>query len=259
MLSRRMLLAACLTAAAWPAGSAEARVTLFAAASLKTALDALVQPFHAATGMDLRCVYASSAALARQIDQGAPADLFWSADREWMEWCKTRDLVRQDTVRELLGNTLVLIAPAHAPFQQLALSTEALRAALGTGRIATAETRSVPAGRYARDALITLGLWDWASAHLAETDNARAALLLTARGEAPLGIVYASDAHAEPRVKIVAEFPTTSHRPIVYPVAITRNAPIAPARAALDFLQTGPSRDIFRREGFSVLPPLPPS
>lgn len=226
---------------------------MFAAASLKTALDALVAPMERSAGITLRCVYASSATLARQIDQGAPADLFWSADREWMEWCVGRNLVRKDTISDLLGNRLVMIAPEDATIAPFDLSRDALATALGNGRIATGETRSVPAGRYARDALAALDLWDFARGRLAETDNVRAALLLVARGEAPLGIVYASDAIAEPRVKIVAEFPASSHKPIVYPLAITSDANIETARAALDFFKTGEARATFERDGFSIL------
>lgn len=259
MLSRRILLAALLSAAALPARGAEARVTLFAAASLKTALDWLAAPFQTASGMELRCVYASSAALARQIDQGAPADLFWSADREWMDWCIARDLIRKDTVIDCLGNRLVVIAPSDSALSQLALVPRDLERALGGGRIAMGETRSVPAGRYAKDALTALGLWDAVAARLAETDNVRSALLLTARGEAPLGIVYASDAHAEPRVKIVAEFPAASHKPIVYPLAMTRTAHESAAARALAFMNDDAARTAFRREGFSLLVPQRPA
>jgi molybdate transport system substrate-binding protein len=141
----------------------------------------------------------------------------------------------------------------------MTLNGSTLRDALRSGRIAIGETRSVPAGRYAKEALTSLGLWDAVAAHLAETDNVRAALLLTARGETPLGIVYASDDLAEPRVKIVAEFPTNSHKPIVYPLALTRDAATTPAMAVLDFLKSTEARAIFIRDGFSILTPQAPS
>jgi molybdate transport system substrate-binding protein len=263
MLARRAFIAAALSALAPSPMRAAAPLTLFAAASLKTALDSLAEPLRTASGAPVRIVYASSAALARQIEQGAPADLFWSADREWMEWCIARKLVIPDSVVDLLGNRLVLIAPATANLSALALNgstlQKALQEALRNGRIAIGETRSVPAGRYAKEALTNLGLWDSVSTHLAETDNVRAALLLTARGETPLGIVYASDAMAEPRVKIVAEFPAASHKPIIYPLALTRDAATTPAMAAMRFLQAKEARAIFMRDGFSVLTPQAPS
>ena len=258
MLARRAFIAAALSALSPPLRAA-APLTVFAAASLKTALDALAEPMRHALSAPVRLVYASSAVLARQIEQGAPADLFWSADREWMEWCSARHLVRKETIIDLLGNQLVLIAPATAPLATLALQPTALKDALGDGRLAIGETRSVPAGRYAKEALATLGLWDGVATRLAETDNVRAALLLTARGETPLGIVYASDARAEPRVKIIATFPATSHKPIVYPLALTREASMPTATDALRFLQGPDARAIFMRDGFSVLTPQRPA
>jgi molybdate transport system substrate-binding protein len=259
MFARRAFIAAALSALAPSPSRAAAPLTLFAAASLKTALDSLAEPLRTASGGAVRIVYASSAALARQIEQGAPADLFWSADREWMAWCIARQLVMPSTVVNLLSNRLVLIASTAAKQSALALDASALKDALRDGRIAIGETRSVPAGRYAKEALTNLGLWDSVATRLAETDNVRAALLLTARGETPLGIVYASDAIAEPRVKILAEFPATSHKPIVYPLALTRDATTMPAMAALRFLQGPEARAIFVRDGFSVLTPQAPS
>ena len=259
MLARRAFIAAALSTLAPAPLHAAAPLTLFAAASLKTALDSLTEPLRAASGVPVRIVYASSAALARQIEQGAPADLFWSADREWMQWCIDRKLIKANSVVDLLGNRLVLIAPTAANPSTMTLNGWTLRDALGSSRIAIGETRSVPAGRYAKEALTSLGLWDAVAAHLAETDNVRAALLLTARGETPLGIVYASDALAEPRVKIVAEFPANSHKPIVYPLALTRDAATTPAMAVLDFLKSTEARAIFIRDGFSILTPQAPS
>lgn len=253
MLARRAFITAALSAMALRPTQAASPLTIFAAASLKTALDELADPLRRATGTSIRMVYASSAALARQIEQGAPADLFWSADRDWMEWCTERNLIRSDTIHEFLGNRLVLIAPRDAPSDAITWTTESWDAALGKNRIATGETRSVPAGRYAREALQSLGLWDRFASRLAESDNVRAALLLTARGETPLGIVYASDAIAEPRVKIVATFPPQSHAPIVYPVALTRHAPHASGYAAINFFNTEPARGVFVRNGFSIL------
>lgn len=259
MITRRAALVGMSLTLSMPAAKAETAVTLFAAASLKTALDALVAPLRTAHGIALRCVYAASSALARQIEQGAPADLFWSADRDWMEWCLARNLMRSDTLVDLLGNRLVLIAPAQSSLTTLPLTKESIALARGTGRIATGETRSVPAGRYAKEALEHLGLWPDLAAHLAETDNVRAALLLTARGETPLGIVYASDAMAEPRVKIVASFPIASHRPIVYPLAMVRDSRNTASTTVIRFMQSETARTLFTTQGFSILSAPPPA
>lgn len=258
MMTRRAIMAGLGLSFTASMVRAESAVTLFAAASLKTALDALVAPLRAEHGIALRCVYASSSALARQIDQGAPADLFWSADREWMDWCVTRNLVQKDTLVDLLGNTLVLIAPTQTRIDQLPLTREAITHARGTGRIATGETRSVPAGKYAKQALERLGLWSDVASHLAETDNVRAALLLTARSETPLGIVYASDAMAEPRVKIVATFPASSHQPIIYPLALTRDTRHPASLTTLRFMQSATARALFATQGFAILSSMPP-
>lgn len=259
MITRRAMMAGLGLACAASAARADAPVALFAAASLKTALDALVAPLRTEHGIALRCVYAASSALARQIDQGAPADLFWSADREWMDWCIARDLIRLDTRVDLLGNTLVLIAPAASSLAMLPLTPDAITRARGTGRIAIGETRSVPAGRYAKEALEHLGLWPDVSAHLAETDNVRASLLLTARGETPLGIVYASDAMAEPRVKILATFPASSHKPIIYPLAMLRASRNTASQTVMRFMQSDTARTVFAMQGFSILPSSPPA
>lgn len=259
MITRRAALAGMGLTLAMPAAQAETAVTLFAAASLKTALDALVAPLRATHGIALRCVYAASSALARQIEQGAPADLFWSADHDWMEWCVARNLIRTDTQVDILGNTLVLIAPTTAALTTMPLTKEAIALARGAGRIATGETRSVPAGRYAKEALEHLRLWPDLAAHLAETDNVRAALLLTARGETPLGIVYASDAMAEPRVKIVATFPASSHKPIIYPLAMVRASRNTASTTVIRFMQTETARTLFATQGFSILSAPPPA
>ena len=259
MITRRATLAGLGLAFTITEARADKAVTLFAAASLKTALDALVAPLRTEHAIALRCVYAASSALARQIEQGAPADLFWSADREWMDWCVVRKLVRHDTLINLLGNTLVLIAPAQSSLTSIPLTSEALAKARGSGRIAIGETRSVPAGKYAKEALQHLNIWPELSAHLAETDNVRSALLLTARGETPLGIVYASDAIAEPRVKIIATFPSSSHKPIIYPLAMTQETRNAESLTVIRFMQSETARTIFATQGFSTLPLTAPA
>ena len=219
-------------------------VSVFAAASLQTALDEAGARYEAETGTAVRVTYAGSATLARQISEGAPADLFVSANVQWMDWLGEAMPLAGRT--DLLGNRLVLIAPAPAEPLELA----ALPEALGDGRLATGQVEAVPAGIYAREALTSLGLWEALSGRLAQTDNVRIALALVARGEAPFGIVYASDAVAEPAVAVVAEFPEGSHAPITYPAALTRESP--EAAAFLDWLQGAEAGAIFAAQGFEV-------
>ena len=236
-----------------PARSAErAPLTVFAAASLKESMDEAAAKFGQDTGQQVVVSYAASSALARQIEQGAPADVFVSADLDWMDWLQARTLVDAGSRSELLGNRLVLVAPQAGAGKVDLSRPGAIAATLGKGRLAIAQTASVPAGKYGRAALESLGQWNGLSARLAETESVRAALMLVARGEAPLGIVYASDAKAEPRVRVVATFPDTSHPPIVYPVAALRDAP-ASAREFVRWLSSPAARAIFERRGFDVL------
>ena len=226
-------------------------IIVFAAASLKTALDELAAPIHKATGVAIRASYAATSALARQIEQAAPADLFISADVEWMYYVDTRGLIRKDTRINLLTNRLVLIASKAAPVTLKIAPKFGLAAALGAnGRLAIADPASVPAGRYAQAALTSLGVWPSVTTKLAPAENVRAALLFVSRGEAPLGIVYNSDAIAAAGVVVVDTFPESSHPPIVYPAALTKNAKAAAARV-LAFLQTPPARAVFDKNGFT--------
>jgi molybdate transport system substrate-binding protein len=252
---RRAALALLLLASG-PASAGEP-VTVFAAASLKTALEEIAKPFTRDTGLPVRFSFAASSALARQIEAGAPAHVFASADVEWMDHLDARGLIDARTRIDLLGNRLVVVAPADSPLRDLALTPEALRAALGAGRIAMGEVTSVPAGRYAKAALERLGLWAEASGRLAQTENVRAALAFVSRGEAPLGIVYETDARADPRVRVVATLPAESHRPIVYPFALTARAPEA-ARRFVAYLSEPPARAAFEAQGFTVLTPARP-
>lgn len=229
-------------------------LTVLAAASLKESMDEAAAAYERATGEPVRVAYAGSSALARQIAQGAPADVFVSADLDWMDWLQRRGLVDADSRRELLGNALVLIAPRNAPARPLRLQRGAdLRPLLGEdGRIAVALTASVPAGKYAKAAFESLGMWQALRPRAAEAENVRAALLLVARGEAPLGVVYASDAQAEPRVKVLARFPAWTHPRIVYPVARVRASRHPQADAFLRWLQGDAAKAIFRRHGFAA-------
>lgn len=248
-----------IAAVAFALGLAPARlraaepVTVFAAASLKTALEDAGAAFTAATGIPVRFSFAASSALARQLEQGAPADLFASADEDWMVWAAARGLVRPATRVDLLGNRLVLVAPAGSG-REIPLTAEAISAALGpTGRLATGEVRSVPVGRYARAALEKLGLWSVVEPRLAQAENVRAALLFVARGEAPLGIVYETDARSEPAISIVAVFPAGSHPPIVYPFALTAESKGEGPARFLAWLASPPAKAIFERQGFTTL------
>jgi molybdate transport system substrate-binding protein len=236
-----------------PAFAAEP-LTVFAAASLKESLDEAAHAYKQKTGQPVRVSYAASSALARQIEQGAPADVFVSADVEWMDYLARAKAIDPATRRNLLGNTLVLVAPADAKTAPIALQPGVdLAKALGDGRLAVALVDSVPAGKYAKQSLISLGAWDGVKARTAEAENVRAALLLVSRGETPLGIVYGSDALAEPKVKVVGTFPDTSHAPIVYPIARIAASRHPNARAFVQWLQTKDARAIFLRHGFRSL------
>lgn len=219
--------------------------TVFAAASLKTALDELADSYAKVTGHSMIVSFAGSSALARQIQNGAPADIFISANPGWMDVLQQDGLVVPETRVDLLTNSLVLIAPIGADATGL---KETLRALPDNARLAVATTNAVPAGIYAKAALMSLGLWDDLRPRLAQTDNVRAALRLVALGEAPLGIVYATDAQAEPRVQVVATFPADLHPPILYPAAL-----ISPsAQGAFGFLRSDTARAIFTRHGFGA-------
>lgn len=254
MLPRRLLFAlvtgALLSFAPLSAATAQEKpVTIFAAASLKNALDAAMAAYQAQTGMAVTISYAASSALAKQIEAGAPADLFISADQDWMDHVAKAGLIRADSRVTLLGNRLVLVARAGRPAGDITR----LPALLGTGgRLAMADTAGVPAGKYGKAALIHLGLWERLSARVAQAENVRAALALVARGEAPAGIVYASDARAEPAVTIIATFPADSHPPIEYPAALLTNA-TPPAGRLLEFLCSAAASGHFETQGFTVL------
>jgi molybdate transport system substrate-binding protein len=231
-------------------GAAAQTVVVFAAASLKNALDEIVAGWDGGTAT---VSYAASSALARQIEQGAPADLFISADVPWMDFLAERRLLREGTRRDLLGNSIVLIAPGRAaPLGEVGPGTD-LVARLKGGRLAMANVDAVPAGRYGRAALETLGLWAGVAGSVAQAENVRAALALVARGEAPLGIVYATDAAAETSVSVIGTFPASSHPPIVYPAAVLSGSTNPTAGAFAEHLAAAAARAIFEKHGFTVL------
>lgn len=237
-------------AAATPPGAAP--VTVYAAASLANALREVGAAFTAQGGPEVRFSFASSSSLARQIESGAPVDGFVSADTEWMDYLASRSLIDPATRRDLLGNRLVLIAPADSRVQLTIARDFPIAAALGDGRLATGDPESVPVGRYARAALTYLNVWTQVEKRLVRADNTRSALHFVALGEAPLGVVYETDARVEPRVRIVGVFPPGSHPAIVYPAALAPGAPPA-ARAFLAYLSSPSARAVFARHGFTPL------
>ena len=251
---RLLSLALCLTLPAFAAPArADEPLVIFAAASLKTALDAAAVGFHADGGPEVKISYGGSLALARQIVAGAPADIFASADEESMDEAAKANAIKAGSRFDLLGNQLVVVAPKQSTLETLPLTPEAFTQAIGAGHLATGEVATVPVGRYAKAALQNLGLWTAVEPHLAMTDNVRAALAFVARGEAPLGIVYATDAVADPTVKVVATFPEPSHAPILYPFALTASSHNMAADKFLTYLKSSTARPIFERQGFKVL------
>ena len=243
---KRALLAVALVVAA-ACAQADDRLLVFAAASLKNALDEAAASY----GKKVVASYGASSTLARQIENGAPADVFISADLEWMDYLEKKRLLAPGTRRDLLGNRLVLVSPVINPLRLEPSAGFPLAKALGSGRLAIADPQSVPAGKYARAALQKLGVWNEVAARLAPADNVRGALAFVARGEAPLGIVYATDAREEPRVVVAGVFPEDSHPPIVYPAALLRGARPG-ARELLDFLASPAARAIFGKHGFAL-------
>ena len=233
---------------------AQNTLTVFAAASLKNALGEANAAFTKATGVKMTASYAASSALAKQIEQGAPADVFVSADLKWMDYVAERKLIKPTTRVNLLGNRLVLIASNDSKLGTVAIGPGFDLAKLaGDGRIAVADVRAVPAGLYAKAALEKLGAWKAAEPKLAMAENVRATLAFVARGETPVGIVYETDARIEPKVKIVGTFPEGSHEPVTYPVAATTSSKHAAAERYVAFLRTSTAKAIFERYGFSFL------
>lgn len=239
-------------AAAMPAAAKEIRV--LAAASLSNVLDGLCAAWLAKGEPRCVAVYAASSALARQIENGAPGDVFISADAPWMTHVVGKKAVRPETQRALATNLLAIIAPAGSTAALTPARNFPIAAALGEGRLSLADPDSVPAGRYAKAALTHFGVWDQVSGRIARAENARDALAFVARGVAPLGIVYATDAKVEPKVRIVASFPAGSHPPVVYPMAVTANARSPRAQAFLDFLMSPPSQAALQEAGFGPPP-----
>ncbi len=234
------------------AEAASSTVTVFAAASLRDVMTELGNDFSKDTGVRIVSSFAASSALARQIDAGAPADLFFSADTDWMNYLEERNEIRKASRHDVVGNRLVLIAPKDSEIKLAIAPHFPLAAALGAGRLATGDPDAVPVGRYARAALTALGVWDSVADRLIRADNVRVALAFVSRGEAPLGIVYETDARIDPGVRVVAVFPDASHEAIVYPVALTSKA-LPGAERFLDYLRSPAAAAVFTRYGFVPL------
>ena len=238
-----------------PAGAQEQRnssLLVYAASSLTDVVGELSESWTRTSGVPVKLSFASSSVLARQLEASSNADVFISADQEWMDYLQARDLIQKASRRSLAGNRLVLIAPADSEIELQVAPGFALASALGRGRLSTGDPDTVPVGRYARSALVSLGLWDAVEDRLVRAENVRNALMYVARGEAPLGIVYTTDALLDPKVRIVDTFPANTHAPITYPAAATQRAR-QDAIAYLNYLAGPEARDTWRRFGFLEL------
>jgi molybdate transport system substrate-binding protein len=243
-----------VTAASSVAAHAQGRdLLVFGAASLKNALDDADAQYQRDTGRKIVVSYGASSALAKQIEGGAPADIFISADLDWMDYVAEHKLIKPDTRFDLLGNKLVLIAPADSRVSLTIGPNFALAQALGNDRLAMADPAAVPAGKYGKAALEALGVWSSVAGKIAPAQDVRATLLLVSRGEAPLGIVYQTDAAADKGVKIVGAFPQSSHPPIIYPIAVTSASTNPGAAAYVGFLKSPAAKPAFEKQGFVVL------
>ncbi|UTS82699.1 molybdate ABC transporter substrate-binding protein [Phaeobacter piscinae] len=253
-ISRHLACLAVVLALFLPGSALADRLTVFAAASLKTALEEIADVYKAETNTTIDLSLAGSSLLARQLQYGAPADVFISANAAWMDWAQSQDLIAAETRIDLLGNSLVLIAPIVAPATVPSLSlqnTPALLAQIQDRPLAMALVEAVPAGIYGKSALQDIGLWDQLQPYVAQTDNVRAALALVARGAAGLGVVYGSDVIGNPTVTVVDRFPPDSHAPIIYPAAATHDG--QEAIDFLNFLSSPIAKEIFVGQGFTVL------
>jgi molybdate transport system substrate-binding protein len=246
---------AAMLAAAVPAAHAEDKVLVFAAASLKDGLDAVNKACEADVGEAATISYAASSALAKQIEGGAPADVFISADLDWMKYLSDKKLTKPDTEVKLLGNQIVLVAPKDSKAETKIEKGFDLAKLIGEGKLAMGDFKAVPAGKYGKAALESLGVWSSVEGKVAQAENVRAALKLVSTGEAALGIVYATDAHADKGVKVVGTFPEDSHPPIIYPVAQTADSKDKDAPAFLKCLESAKAAELFKAQGFTILAP----
>lgn len=251
MIAGGMVLA--LAAGLSVAHADDSKVTVFAAASMKNALDAVNKACATEVGEEATISYAASSALAKQIEEGAPADVFISADLDWMKYLHDKNLVKPDTEKQLLGNAIVLVAPKDSAAEAKLEKGFDLAGLLKGGKLAMGEVKSVPAGKYGKEALEKLGIWSSVEGSVAQAENVRAALKLVATGEAAAGIVYATDAKAEPGVKVIGTFPEDSHKPIVYPLAETAASKDAETGAWLKCAESDKAKPLYEAQGFTVL------
>jgi molybdate transport system substrate-binding protein len=238
-----------------PAGAQSRDVVVFAAASLKNALDDVAAQWQRETGKKAVISYAASNTLIKQIEQGAPADIFFSADLDWMDYGQQKGLIKPETRANLLGNRIVLVAPKDSNIKVTVGPGFDLAGLLGGGRLAMGNVDAVPAGKYGKAALEKLGAWDGVKDKIAPAESVRAALVLVSRGEVPLGIVYQTDAASDPSVKIVGVFPENAHPPIIYPIALTKDSTNPEAQAFLAYIRSPAARPAFERQGFTVIAP----
>lgn len=236
-----------------PARAQGTDLIVFAAASLKNAVDSINSQWQKETGKSAKISYAASSALAKQMEEGAPAHMFISADVPWMDYVEQKNLIKKDTRSNLLGNRIVLIAPKDKAATLDIKPGFDLAGRLGDARLAMANVDAVPAGRYGKAALEKLGVWASVSSKVAQAENVRAALLLVSRGEAPMGIVYQTDAAADAGVKVVGVFPEDTHPPIIYPIALSDKVTHPDAVALLAYIRSGKAKSLFEAQGFSVL------
>ena len=232
---------------------AEEKVTVFAAASLKNALDDIASAWKKEAGKETTISYAASSALAKQVESGAPADIFISADLDWMDYLAKKNLIKADTRKNLLGNRIVLVAGKDKAQEVKIEKGFDLAKLLGDGRLAMGAVDSVPAGKYGKAALQSLGAWSSVENKVAGAESVRAALLLVSRGEAPYGIVYQTDAAADKEVKVVGTFPQDSHKPITYPIAILAESKNPDAESLLKYIESEKAVPFFEKQGFTVL------
>lgn len=251
-----LLACALAVAGAWPATADEPKkpeILVFAAASLTNVLGELSAEWEKTSGVAVKLSFAASSVLARQVEAGSSADVFVSADQEWMDYLQARNLIDKASRRNLVGNRLVLIAPADSRLELKIAPGFKLAEALGNGRLATGDPDTVPVGRYARSALTTLGVWDEVADRLVRADNVRSAMLFVARGEVPLGIVYATDAAVDSKVRVIDMFPANTHAPITYPAAALKSAK-PEAASFIAYLAGEQARVAWRKFGFVELP-----
>jgi molybdate transport system substrate-binding protein len=250
LLASSLLILLCWTA---PASAQDAKLVVFAAASLKDALDEINAAYRREKGQGTTTSYAASSTLAKQIEAAAPADIFISADLDWMDYLAKKNLIKPETRANLLGNRLVLIAPANSTVKLAIGPNFPLAQALGNGRLAIADPNGVPAGKYSKAALGALGVWSSVADKLAPAENVRATLLLVSRGEAPLGIVYQTDAVADKGVEVLDTFPANTHPPIIYPIAITAASTNPGDAGYIAYLKSSAAGAVFEKRGFTVL------